>query len=462
MAKADAAAKSGKDDKTKRRTRDYGVGLPARRAAAGLLQAVLRDNQTLDEALTHSPAARLMDSMAVRDRALARAIASTSLRRKGQVEGVLATFLDKQPPRKAGALREILLSGACQILFLETPDHAAIDLAVTLAKQSRKSAPFAKLVNAVLRRVAEKGPEIVAGQDAAMLNTPAWLWQRWAKTYGAETTRRIADAHMREAALDLSVKRDPDGWAKKLGGIVLPGGSVRMAAGGRVDAMEGFSDGAWWVQDAAAAIPARLLGDVRGKSVADLCAAPGGKTAQLATSGADVTAVDSSDKRLERLRENLERLGLDATVVNEDAATWQPGTPFDAVLLDAPCTGTGTLRRHPDIAHLKSDQDLEDLVAIQARLLAHAATLVKPGGTLVYCTCSLEPEEGENQVARLLEDNPHFTVDPVSADEIGGCENWLNEAGQLRTLPFDFESGDETLGGIDGFFAARLKAGPGV
>lgn len=459
MAKADAAAKSGKDDKTRRRTRDYGVGLPARRAAAGLLQAVLRDGQPLDEALTHSPAARLMDSMAVRDRALARAIASTSLRRKGQIEDVLQHFLDKEPPRKAGALREILLSGACQILFLETPAHAAIDLAVTLAKQSRKSTPFAKLVNAVLRRVAEKGPGIVAQQDAALLNTPAWLWSKWCTAYGEATARRIAEAHLHEAALDLSVKQSPDEWAKTLNGIVLPMGSVRLSASGRVDALEGFEEGAWWVQDAAAAIPARLLGDVSGKSIADLCAAPGGKTAQLVAASANVTAVDSSDKRLERLRENLERLHLNATVIAADATTWRPSEQFDAVLLDAPCSGTGTLRRHPDIAHLKTAKDVTELGALQAKLLGHAATLVKPGGLLLYCTCSLEPEEGENQIARFLEDTPHFVQEAISPDEVGGQREWLNDAGQLRTLPYMLEAGDSGLNGMDGFFAARLRAG---
>lgn len=458
MAKTDAAAKPGKDNKARRRARDYGVGLPARRAAAGLLQAVLRDNQPLDEALLHSPAARLMDSMAVRDRALARAIASTSLRRKGQIEDVLQHFLDKQPPRKAGALREILLAGACQILFLDTPGHAAIDLAVTLAKQSRKSAPFAKLVNAVLRRVAEKGPEIVAEQNAAQLNTPEWLWSKWCTAYGEVTARKIAEAHLHEATLDLSVKEAPSDWASRLGGIVLPTGSVRLAAGGRVDALEGFEDGTWWVQDAAAAIPARLLGDVRGRDVADLCAAPGGKTAQLAAAGANVTAVDSSEKRLERLRENLGRLKLTAAIVNEDVTTWRPSEKFDAVLLDAPCSGTGTLRRHPDIAHLKTAKDITELCTLQEKLLSHAAALVKPGGSLLYCTCSLEPEEGENQIARFLEDTPHFTYDPIRAGEAGVQAEWLNGAGQLRTLPYMMDTGDTNLNGMDGFFAARLRA----
>ncbi len=327
---------------------------------------------------------------------------------------------------------------------------------MTLAKQDRKARHFSKLVNAVLRRVADAGPEMVAGQDAEQLNTPAWLWKRWEKTYGPDRARRIAQAHRTEAALDLTVKSDPEGWAEKLGGIALSTGTVRLSPGGRIENLDGFDEGAWWVQDAAAAIPARLLGDIAGNRVADLCAAPGGKTAQLALAGAHVTAVDASAKRLERLRANLARLKLDADIVTGDAAQWTPEAPFDAVLLDAPCTGTGTLRRHPDIAHLKSSKDLTELAAVQSRLLRHAASLVKPGGLLVFCTCSLEPEEGENQVARLLEDNAHIRIDPIREEEVGGHSGWLDESGQLRTLPYDLDSSDKELGGIDGFFAARL------
>jgi len=457
LAKTSADEKHGKDNREVRKAREFGVGLPARRAAAGLLHAVLADGQPLDDALVNSPASRVMISMAARDRALARAIASTSLRRKGQIDDVLKHFLNKPLPKKSGMLREILLSGACQILFLDTPNHAAIDLAVTLTKQTRQTRHFDKLVNAVLRRVADKGPEIAAKQDAARLNTPAWLWERWSKIYGAQTVERIGAAHLCEAALDLSVKDNAVEWAEKFNGTILPTGSVRLKAGGRVDDMEGFSDGEWWVQDAAAALPARLLGDLEGRQVADLCAAPGGKTAQLVMAGARVTAVDSSTSRLERLRENLARLKLEAQVIKADAGNWTPGKQFDAVLLDAPCTGTGTLRRHPDIALLKSPKDLEELTDIQARLLARAATLVKPGGILVYCTCSLEPEEGENQVARLLEDNPHIVPERIGVNEIGGNSDWLNDMGQLRTLPHQLGLEGEPLSGIDGFFAARLK-----
>jgi 16S rRNA (cytosine967-C5)-methyltransferase len=451
LAERNSPAKTGR-----RHTRDFNVGLPARRAAVALLTAVLRERQPLDEALANSPASRLMASMAERDRGLARAIVSTALRRKGQIDDVLGRFLDRKLPRRAGLLPEILLASACQLLFLDTPAHAAIDLAVTLAKQDRQARHFDKLCNAVLRRVAENGPGIVAKQDAAQLNAPDWLWSRWTVTYRETTARRIAEAHLEEVALDISVKSDPEGWAKRLGGIALDTGTVRLAGAGRVESLDGFADGEWWVQDAAAALPARLLGDVRGKYVADLCAAPGGKTAQLANMGAHVTAVDVSGWRLKRLKKNLARLKLGAEIVEADAGAWRPEREYDAVLLDAPCTGTGTIRRHPDIALLKSEKDLEELTAVQARLLTHAVTLLMTGGTLVYCTCSLEPEEGEAQVARALKENSGLRADLVRSNEIAGHDGWLTGDGFLRTLPCSLENADRKVAGMDGFFAARL------
>jgi 16S rRNA (cytosine967-C5)-methyltransferase len=237
---------------------------------------------------------------------------------------------------------------------------------------------------------------------------------------------------------------------------VLPTGTVRTVAQGRISLLPGFSESAWWVQDAAAALPARLFGDLRGKRVADLCAAPGGKTMQLAHAGAQVTAVDRSDARLNRLRDNLSRLGLQAETVAADATEWS-AEPFDAVLLDAPCSSTGTIRRHPDVPWIKSEADITALISLQQRLLNHAATLVKPGGTLVYCVCSLEPEEGVDQVTAFLQREPTLRRAPIAASEIGGLSELLTPAGDLRSLPSHLSAEDPRLSGLDGFYAARLE-----
>lgn len=418
-----------------------------------LLTAVLTDGHSLDGALAKELQRSALEP---RDRALARLIATTVLRRLGQLEAVLNSYLEKPLPKKQGALWPILLSGAAQLLFLDTPPHAAVGLAVEQARRDRHAGRYDKLVNALLRRAGREGRASLEEQDAVALNIPQWLLQRWVAAYGEETARQIAGASLGEAPLDVSVKSEPDLWAERLGGSLLPTGGVRLLAGGRIDALPGFAEGAWWVQDAAAAIPARLLGDVSGKSVVDLCAAPGGKTAQLAAAGADVTAVDLSGARLQRLTSNLERLHLSAQLVEADAASWSPEKTFDAVLLDAPCTATGTIRRHPDILRLKRPEDIAALAEIQARLLDNAAQLVAPGGTLIYCTCSLEPEEGPSQVERFLARHPRFQRQPIIAGESGIAGEWITASGDLRTLPFQLAGAQPELSGIDGFYAARL------
>jgi 16S rRNA (cytosine967-C5)-methyltransferase len=438
------------------RARDAQVGLPARRAAAELLAAVLQKKQPLDDVLGRSLERGAMFNLTARDRALTRAIVAASLRRKGQLDHVLGAFLARGLPEKSGTLYPILLSAAAQLIFLDTPPHAAIDLAVTLAQYDPRASRYAKLVNAVLRRVAGEGKAIAAGLDAARVNTPDWLWERWTSYWGEERARKIAEAHLDEPPLDLTVKREPELWAEKLSGRVLPGGSVRLLPKGRIDALPGFDEGVWWVQDIAASLPARLLGDVRGKRVADLCAAPGGKTAELALAGASVVAVDSSKTRLALLAENLKRLGLEAETVKADAATWQPDESFDAVLLDAPCSSTGTIRRHPDIPYVKSAEDIAALAPLQERLLDNAAKLVKPGGRLVYSTCSLEPEEGEAQIASLLVRNAGLTLQPVEEAELFGQAEWIEPSGCLRTFPYDLKLDSPAWSGMDGFFAARL------
>ncbi|HLY58945.1 MAG TPA: RsmB/NOP family class I SAM-dependent RNA methyltransferase, partial [Stellaceae bacterium] len=308
------------------------------------------------------------------------------------------------------------------------------------------------LVNAVLRRLSQEGPPLVERQDAARLNTPRWLWEAWSRAYGEQNARATALMHMREAPLDITVRTDPEEWSKRLEATVLPTGSLRRTAGGAIANLSGYGDGAWWVQDAAAAIPAKLIGDIQGKRVFDLCAAPGGKTAQLIAAGGNVTAVDRSPRRLTRLQSNLARLSLPAETVCADAAAWTPERKADAALLDAPCTATGAIRRHPDVPHLKTPDDVARLAAVQERLLAAAVDLLVPGGTLIYCTCSLEPEEGHIQVDRLLARGAPVVRKPVTPDELGGLSEIISPEGDLRTLPGHL--GD--MDGIDGFYAARL------
>jgi 16S rRNA (cytosine967-C5)-methyltransferase len=413
----------------------------------------MHKRHSLDDALAKEFAS---DSLAPRDRALARLIAGTVLRHAGELKALLTGYLEKPPPEPSGKLWPILLAGAAQLLFLETPPHAAVGLAVEQARRDPRAKRYDRLVNAVLRRVSREGTAALQDRDAARQNIPAWLFDRWRKAYGEAEARRIALASLCEAPLDISVKCDPELWAERLGGTALPTGSVRLAAGGRIEDLAGYAEGAWWVQDAAAALPARLLGDVSGRSVADLCAAPGGKTAELAAAGAHVTAVEQSAGRLARLRANLERLQLQADLVEADAATWAPGKLFDAVLLDAPCTSTGTIRRHPDILQLKWPEDVAALAALQSRLIDNATRLVKPGGMLVYCTCSLEPEEGPAQIARLLSRASEFARVPIAPGECGIPTDWLTADGDLRTLPFHMPQTQKELSGLDGFYAARL------
>ena len=349
-------------------------GLAARRVAIEILETLLRRRRPLDEQLDGGPQAHPgLAALADRDRALVRKLIGTAVRRLGTLRAVLAAALDRGLPGDAPRLEAVLLIGAAQILWLEIPDHAAVDLAVRLVQADRRSARYAGVVNAVLRRLVRDGPAMLAGLDEIALDTPAWLLARWTRAYGSAAARAIAAMHAVEPPLDLSVKVDPQPFAARLHGRVLPTGTVRTLAPGRVSALPGYAEGAWWVQDAAAALPVRLFGDVRGRRVADLCAAPGGKTAQLAASGAEVTAVDRAPARLARLRDNLARLHLTAQTVEADVMEW-PAGEFDAVLLDAPCMSTGTIRRHPDIPWLKQEAEIAPLGDLQHRLLDRAAT----------------------------------------------------------------------------------------
>jgi 16S rRNA (cytosine967-C5)-methyltransferase len=428
-------------------------GLLARQAAVALLEAVLRRNQALDEALASAFSEHPFNRLEPRDRAFARLIAATTLRRLGQIDAVVKNFQTRRLPPRAGAAQNILRAAAAQILFLGTPAHAAVSSAVALAQADKGAAHYKGLLNAVLRRVAAEGQGLVAAQDAVRLNTPQWLWEGWRKDYGENTARAIAAAHLKEPPLDLRARGDAAALAEKMQAQLLPTGSLRLDAGGRIEDLPGFAEGEWWVQDMAAALPARLLGDVAGKPVLDLCAAPGGKTAQLAAAGAKVTAIDRSAKRMGLVRENLSRLKLDAHCVTADAVEWRPESPVRLILLDAPCSATGTIRRHPDAAWRKTAKQVEDLTALQDRLLDAASAMLAPGGLLVYCVCSLQPQEGPARIANLLARDGSLERAPLEEREIGGLSALISPEGDLRSLPCHLEAS----GGMDGFFAARLR-----
>jgi 16S rRNA (cytosine967-C5)-methyltransferase len=406
---------------------------PTRESAFDLLTAVLERHRPLEEALDALP------PQDPRDRAAAHRLAASVLRRMGTLDAVLEPFLRKEPP---DPVRTVLRIGAAGLLLLETPVHAAVGTAVDLAKR-RGLTPFAGLINAVLRKAAMAGPGVLDDLDAPRLDTPAWLWAAW-----GQAARGIAAAHQIEAPLDVSLK---PGVAPPDGGVLLPTGSVRFPAGTRVADIPGFDDGALWVQDAAAALPAGLLAVRPGERVADLCAAPGGKTAQLTAAGAIVTALERDPTRIERLNANLKRWGLAAEVINADALEWSPPALFDAVLLDAPCSATGTIRRHPDVARLKRPRDVQTVVQAQDKLLGAAAAMLRPGGRLVYAVCSLQPEEGAPRVAAAVAKGG-LRHDPFTAEELAALPEALTKEGFLRTHPGLWRE----HGGMDGFFAARL------
>jgi 16S rRNA (cytosine967-C5)-methyltransferase len=433
-------------------------GLAARRIAADILDGVLQKHRTLDDQLDGSAAHPGLKTLPDRDRALMRRLVATILRRLGTLGHVLARLLDRGMPSDAPRAQSALLIGAAQILWMDVPDHAAVDLSVRLVQSDRRAAKYAGLVNAVLRRCAREGEGLIAEVKAEMLDLPPWLAKRWIAHHGEATAREMAVAIGFEPSLDLTVKADAAQWASRLHGMQLPTGSVRTLLQGSVTMLPGFAEGQWWVQDAAAALPARLLGDVAGKTILDLCAAPGGKTAQLAIAGADVIAIDRSPARMARLRDNLVRLSLQAEAVVTDACEWQSTNQggFDGILLDAPCTSTGTIRRHPDVAWLRQEDDIAQLATAQKRLLQKAVSLLKPGGTLVYCTCSLEPEEGEGIIAELLAAEAGLRRVPIEPSEVGGVTELISGDGDLRTLPCHLPHADPRLAGLDGFYAARL------
>jgi 16S rRNA (cytosine967-C5)-methyltransferase len=420
----------------------------ARQVALDLIGAVLRRKRPLDDAIEDHPS---MPELSVRDRAFARLLVATVLRRLGQIDALIRDCLNTPLPPRASIVHDVLRIGIAQLLFLRTPPHAAVATSVDLA-HGRGFLSHKGLVNAVLRRLSVEGADRVERQDAARLNTPDWLWHSWTAAYGETRARAIATAHLKEAPLDLTLRTDDASWLERLQATKLPTGSLRRPAGGSIMALPGYTEGAWWIQDAAASLPVRLLDGLADREVLDLCAAPGGKTAQLANAGARVTAIDRSTRRLERLVSNLARLSLPVAAVAADALTWRPDQPADAVLLDAPCTATGAIRRHPDVPHLKNPEDVARLSVVQENLLRAAVDMLKPGGVLVYCTCSLEPEEGPLRVQSLLRSGAPVQHQRISPLELNAPDDWITDDGDLRTLPCHLSEFD----GIDGFYAARL------
>ena len=444
-------------------------GLAGRLIALNWLFDICRRQKSLDELFADAEKDPHWQSLEIRDRAFARSLLMTALRHKGEVDHILAQFLKKAPQAKT-RVNEILCLGITQLLYMEVSDHAAIDTSVRLAKLSDKSRHMAKLVNAILRQVTRAKPDELVSPDGALCNIPLHWRKRWAKHYGEETASKIALASLEPAALDVMVKEDTKAWAEKLDGKIFKtassldkGYGFRKDHKGSITELDGFQDGAWWVQDFSAHLPCTLFegtpgfGALVGKRVADLCAAPGGKTAALLTRGACVTAVDISENRLTRLRENLERLSLSAEIVQSDILAYSPEQKFEAILLDAPCSATGTIRRHPDILFLKNEELIFELKKLQRHLLEKAITFLKPGGILLYCTCSLEKEESEQQIDEFLASQPSVQRVPIKSEEVGGSADWLTKSGDVRLLPFFSPFEHDEWPGMDGFFISRLR-----
>ena len=421
-------------------------GQASRLAAFNALKDI-SGGKHLDEAMRHA------GDLSQRDRAFVRLLVTTVLRRHGQIDRVLGEIMTRRPAGRSRDAIQIMRLGAAQLLFLETGAHAAVDSTVDLMRAAGFDS-MTGLANAVMRRLSRDGAAMLAA-TAPEDNLPDWIRQSWTHHWGHERTRQTMALAMTPPPLDITPARDHADWAKRLEATLVDGHTIRRDFDGDPTQLAGFDDGAWWVQDAAAALPARLFGDLAGRRVIDLCAAPGGKTAQLVAAGAKVTAIDTSDRRLRVLRRNLDRLGMAAELVKMDGRRYRPDEKVDAVLIDAPCSATGTLRRRPDVPGHRTPTDLASLTQTQAELLAAAATWLAPGGCLIYATCSLQHEEGEAIIdAFLRRPDTHMTIDPVSPEDAGCFAPALTDIGTLRIVPADFAA----LGGVDGFFIARLKS----
>jgi len=433
-------------------------GLLARRIALNVINSTLKSKKSADELFNNH---KMLNKIDQRDRNFSYNLIMTTLRHLGQIDDMVKRCLNTELPKKAYLARDILRLGICQLVFLRTPPHAAVNTSLVMAEIENQG-PYKKLLNALLRRIEREKTSIIKEQDAAKLNTPDWLWNSWVNAYGEIVTRKIALAHMKVPTIDISVKSNITEWAKKLEGAVLPTGSIRLRSSSNITAIDGFNQGEWWVQDAAARLPSTLFtNDLKGSLIADICAAPGGKTAQLINSGANVVAVDRSKARLKILNENLSRLSYEAKIICTDATKWKPDNLFDGVLVDAPCSSTGTIRRHPDVKYLKSPEDVSKAHDAQLRLLSNAAEITKIEGQIIYSTCSLQAEEGPDIIDIFLREYPNWRRDIIKNASFKNNREFITKNGDLRTLPHflsDLKDSDnqKITSGMDGFFAARL------
>ncbi|WP_297772232.1 transcription antitermination factor NusB [uncultured Roseovarius sp.] len=414
----------------------------ARAAAVHLLDRVLGDGRLMSDLI----AGGALDLLTAPDRARAQRLASDTLRGLARADRLLSRHLRKPPPLRVFNILRV----ATVELAHGGDSHGVVNEAVRIIGQSPRHGNLKGLVNAVLRRMAEEAPR--SWNDLRQPGLPDWLRQPLVEAWGKGAVTAMERAHFAGAPLDITVRSDLDGWTGKLGADRLPTGSLRLSNAGQVSTLPGYSEGAWWVQDAAAALPVSVLAPKPGERILDICAAPGGKTLQLAAAGADVTALDISERRMARVTENLARTGLHATCVVGDAFEYADG-PYDAILLDAPCSATGTIRRHPDLPHAKDGSDFGALIDMQAALLDHALTLLKPGGRLVFCTCSLLPDEGECQSEEALARHAGLKTDPAALDRPGIDPGWITEEGGLRLRPDYWPE----IGGMDGFYIVCLR-----
>lgn len=391
-----------------------------------------------------------------RDRAVANRLVTTVLRHHGHINAIMGHLLERGKPKGAGSFEAHLRIGLAQLLYLpEMGEHSAVDLAVEALKHDNRARKYAALMNAALRRAQREAAELRAAPVEMLL--PLELQKKWLKAYGPDAVVSATDNLLAGAALDLTLRDDDPALIEALGARRVMADTVRIDERDKpVSGLPGYAEGRWWVQDLAAAIPARLLNVPAGSRVADLCAAPGGKTAQLIKAGHTITALDNSPQRLTRLRENLDRLGYSSEIVEADAATWRPAQGFDGVLLDAPCSATGTFRRHPEVLWHRGAARILSRVELQRTLLDNAISCLNPGGVLVYCVCSLERAEGEEQLAWMQQAHPEVALDPIGMDELAGLPGAVTAAGAVRTHPGLAVPGDKP-GTLDGFFIARFR-----